>query len=97
MAQTMELGSEQRPTTVQLTSKRIKLIILIGAVSFVIGLFMMFSDDSGTAESGTLVMFLGALVAVTGKILRLKTEDSPEGWMMTHDWPLKPSAFSLFT
>ena len=63
-------GTEQRPTTTQLTSKRIKLTSLVGWVAFVVGLGMIFAPGGEpTIIWGALVAGSGFVTAVFGKLM----------------------------
>jgi uncharacterized membrane protein YvbJ len=62
-----------RPVTIEQTSKSIKLLMLIGALIFLVGLFMALgnlSGDPAMAAVGLLLCILGAAIYFVAKIRR---------------------------
>ena len=70
-----EFGSEHRPTTTQLTSKRIKGILLVGYVVVVIGFGMAIAAITADDEvifgwAGMAVAGLGVIAVVCAKFVQ---------------------------
>ena len=70
MTDQLQTGTEQRPITTQLTSKRIKLMILVGGLLLLAGIIMMFSGDDETIMWGILLAVFGFVTSIVGKCLR---------------------------
>ena len=70
MTDQLQTGTEQRPITTQLTSKRIKLMILVGGLLLLAGIIMMFSGDDETIMWGLLLAVFGIVTSIVGKCLR---------------------------
>ena len=70
MTDQQQTGTEQRPITTQLTSKRIKLMILVGGLLLLAGIMMMFFGDDETIMWGILLAVFGAAISIVGKFLR---------------------------
>ena len=72
MTEQLQTGTEQRPVTTQLTSKRIKLIILVGGLLLLAGIIMIFSGngDVETNMWGILLVVFGIVTSIVGKFLR---------------------------
>ena len=72
MTDQQQTGTEQRPITTQLTSKRIKLMILVGGLLLLAGIIMIFVAD-GDVETimwGSLLAVFGIVTSIVGKCLK---------------------------
>lgn len=71
MTDQLQTGTEQRPITTQLTSKRIKLMILVGWLSLLAGLIMIFlTGDDETIMWGILLAVFGIVTSIVGKFMK---------------------------
>ena len=70
MTDQLQVGTEQRPTTTQLTSKRIKLIMLFGVLSMFVGLIMALTGRVETSMLGFLLVLFGLFTFIAGKFMK---------------------------
>lgn len=73
IGKTISVGRVDRPVTIEQTSKSIKVLMLFGALTFLVGLGMALANLDGNpavAGLGLLLCILGAIVYFVAKVRR---------------------------